>query len=178
MYGLMILFQIKLIQVQPIKILNIIDEYSRECLTSYVARRIRSSDIVFVLADLFLKPMYYGPEFIAKKLASWFKVLGVSPLFITPGSPWENGYCESFNGRMSCELLNGEIFYTVKEARIIITEWVKHYNTVRPHSALGGKPPAPETVKPRLDLVVTSPDFSGHFSTSQFIRLCQKGVSQ
>lgn len=143
------------------KILNIIDEYSRECLMSYVARRIRSQDVIFVLADLFLArgmPKHIrsdnGPEFVAKKLMKWFKVLGVSPLFIHPGSPWENGYCESFNGKMRYELLNGEIFYNMTEAKVVINNWVKHYNTVRPHSSLGGRPPAPEVMVPRLDLVV------------------------
>ena len=145
---------------QKFRILNIIDEYSRECVASYVAPRIRSNDVIHVLADIFLihgTPKYIrsdnGPEFVAKKLLAWFKTLGAAPLFIQPGSPWENGYCESFNGKMRYELLNGEIFYTVKEARIIIEAWRRHYNTIRPHSALGGRPLAPETVYPRLEMV-------------------------
>ena len=93
--------------------------------------------------------MYYGPEFLAGHLLRWFNVLKVSPLFIEPGSPWQNGYCESFNGKMRYELLNGELFYTVKETRTVIKTWVHHYNTVRPHSSLGGRPPAPETVRPK-----------------------------
>lgn len=140
---------------RKIKILNIIDEYSRECLLSLVARRIRSQDVILALADLFLKygiPKHIrsdnGPEFIAKKLRAWLGKLEVQPLFIQPGSPWENGYVESFNGKMRYELLDGEIFYSLLEAKVIIEKWRKHYNTKRPHSSLGYRPPAPETFKP------------------------------
>lgn len=140
------------------KILNIIDEYSRECLASVVARRIRSQDVILVLADLFLKhgiPKHIrsdnGPEFIAKKLVAWIKSLEVQPLFIEPGSPWENGYCESFNGKMRFEFLDGEIFYSLLEAKILIERWRVHYNTKRPHSSLGGRPPAPETFRPTFN---------------------------
>ena len=75
----------------------------------------------------------------------WLKRLGTETIYITPGSPWENGYCESFNGKLRDELLNGEIFYTLKEAQVFIESWRRYYNTVRPHSALGYRPPAPET---------------------------------
>lgn len=140
---------------RPFRILNILDEYTRECLASVVARRIRSQDVILVLADLFVKhglPVHIrsdnGPEFIARNLKTWLKhVLGVEPLYIEPGSPWENGYCESFNGKMRDQLLNGELFYTLKEARLIIERWRRHYNTVRPHSSLGGRPPAPEAIQ-------------------------------
>ena len=140
---------------RPFRILNIIDEYTRECLASHVARRIRSQDVILVLADLFLthgRPIHIrsdnGPEFIARNLKTWLKnVLGIEPLCIEPGSPWENGYCESFNGKMRDQLLNGEWFYTLKEAQIIIERWRIHYNTVRPHSSLGGQPPAPEAIQ-------------------------------
>ena len=142
------------------KILNVIDEYSRECLTAHVAPRIRSDEVIHILADLFLKhgiPKHIrsdnGPEFIAKKLLKWFNTLGVAPLFIEPGSPWENGYCESFNGKMRYELLNGEIFFNLLEAKVIIKNWVEHYNKIRPHSALGGRPPAPESVQLNLEMV-------------------------
>jgi putative transposase len=142
---------------RKIKILNIIDEYSRECLISFVARRIRSIDIIFILADLFLQhgvPKHIrsdnGPEFIAKQLVKWFKTLNLQPLFIEPGSPWENGYIESFNARMRDELLNGEIFYTFLEAKTVIEMWVKHYNTKRPHSSLNYRPPNPEVFMPSL----------------------------
>jgi transposase InsO family protein len=142
------------------KILNFIDEHTRECLASYVARRIRSQDVILVLADLFLKhgiPKHIrsdnGPEFIAKKLVAWMKNLEIQPLFIQPGSPWENGYCESFNGKMRYEFLDGEIFYSLLEAKILIERWRTIYNTKRPHSSLGGRPPAPQTFQPSLKLL-------------------------
>ena len=92
--------------------------------------------------------MCYGPEFIANAVQQWLAKIGVKTLYITPGSPWENGYCESFNGSMRDELLNGEIFYTLAEAQILIEAWRRHYNTVRPHSSLGYRPPAPEAATP------------------------------
>ena len=88
----------------------------------------------------------YGPEFVAKAVRNWIAAVGTKTAYIEPGSPWGNGYCESFNGRFRDELLNGEIFYTLREAQIVIEEWRKHYNTKRPHSALGYRPPAPETI--------------------------------
>ena len=137
---------------RPFRILNILDEYTRECLASVVARRIRSQDVLLILADLFLSrgiPSHIrsdnGPEFIARKLRHWLTARQVAPLYIEPGSPWKNDYCESFNGKMREQLLNGELFYTLKEAQIIIERWRIHYNTVRPHSSLGGQPPVPET---------------------------------
>jgi putative transposase len=146
---------------RPFRILNIIDEHSRECLASFVARRIRSQDVIFVLADLFLKygvPEHIrsdnGPEFVAKKLLAWFATLEVKPLFIHPGSPWENGYCESFNGKMRYFFLNGEIFYTLLEAKILIERWRIHHNTDRPHSSLGFLPPAPMAKEVNLALVI------------------------
>ncbi len=81
------------------------------------------------------------------------KSLEVQPLFIEPGSPWENGYIESFNGKMRYELLNGEIFYSLLEAKIIIERWRCHYNTIRPHSSLGKRPPAPQTLQPQIELL-------------------------
>lgn len=145
----------------PFRILNIIDEYSKECLATVARRRLNSQDVILTLADLFLRhgcPKHIrsdnGPEFVAKKLVKWLKQLEVGPLFIQPGSPWENGFCESFNGKMRYELLNGEIFYSMTEARVIIERWRKHYNTIRPHSALGGKPPTPVTFEPSLKLLV------------------------
>ncbi len=92
--------------------------------------------------------MCYGPEFIANAVQEWLARIGVKTLYITPGSPWENGYCESFNGSMRDELLNGEIFYTLTEATILIERWRQHYNTLRPHSSLGYQPPAPEAAPP------------------------------
>lgn len=136
--------------------LTIVDEFTRECLAIAVRRKITSFEVIDVLSDLFLErgcPKHIrsdnGPEFVAHTLRLWFSSLEIRPLFIEPGSPWENGYIESFNGRLRDELLNGEIFYTIFEARTIIERWRKHYNTKRPHSSLGYKPPAPETVLPR-----------------------------
>ena len=135
------------------RILNVIDEYTRECLAVKVARRLNSHDVVEVLTDLFIErgvPVHIrsdnGSEFIAKRVREWLERLQVRPLYIEPGSPWENGYIESFNGKMRDELLNGEIFYSLKEAQILIEMWRKHYNTVRPHSSLGYHPPVPATV--------------------------------
>ncbi len=144
------------------RILNIIDEFTRECLASYVARRIGSQDVILILADLFIThgiPEHIrsdnGPEFIARKLIKWLKTLNVKPLFIEKGSPWENGYCESFNGKMRYQLLDGEIFYTLLEAQVIIEQWRRHYNEVRPHSSLKGRPPkAPETKEVNFQLVI------------------------
>jgi len=134
------------------RILNVIDEYTRECLAVQVARRLTHRDVLEVLANLFIHrgvPVHIrsdnGSEFTARRVRSWLAKLQVKPLFIEPGSPWENGYIESFNGKMRDELLNGEIFYSLKEAQVLIEMWRKEYNTVRPHSSLGYQPPAPAT---------------------------------
>jgi transposase InsO family protein len=139
------------------KILTIMDEYSRESLRIGVDRQITSYNVIEELSELFLArgiPAYIrsdnGPEFVAKAVRGWLERLGVKTLFITPGSPWENGYIESFNGTLRNEVLNAEIFDTVIEARIIIEKWRNHYNQVRPHSSLGYKPPAPMAILPRL----------------------------
>jgi transposase InsO family protein len=133
--------------------LNIIDEFTREALMIRADRKLNSVDVVDALTDLFIlrgPPEFIrsdnGPEFIAEKVRSWIAAVGAKTAFIAPGSPWENGYCESFNARLRDELLNGEIFYTLREAQIVIEQWRKHYNTIRPHSALGWRPPAPETI--------------------------------
>ena len=133
------------------RILNIIDEYSRECLLSFASRRITSTEVVEFLTDLFCRrglPEYIrsdnGSEFTAKKVRKFISNLGTYPAFIEPGSPWENGYIESFNGKMRDELLNGEIFDTMAEAMVLIEGWRAYYNTVRPHSSLEYRPPAPE----------------------------------
>ena len=144
---------------RAVKLMVVIDEFTRECLAIYVARRIRARDALEVFADLMERhgvPRYIrsdnGPEMIAKVLRRWLKRLGTETIYITPGSPWENGYCESFNGKLGDELLNGEIFYTLKEAQVVIESWRCHYNTIRPHSALRYRPPAPETTPPEEDL--------------------------
>ena len=135
--------------------LNILDEFTRECLEMRVKRKLNSTDVIDALTDLFILrgiPAYIrsdnGPEFVAKTVRNWIAAVGAKTAYIEPGSPWENGYCESFNARFRDELLNGEVFYTLKEAQIIIEQWRRHYNTIRPHSALGYRPPAPETIIP------------------------------
>ena len=135
------------------RILNIIDEYTRECMLAKVARSFTHQDVLGCLTDLFCErgvPVHLrsdnGPEFIARRLRAWLDRLTVKPLFIEPGSPWEHGYIESFNGKMRDELLDREIFYSLKEAEILIEQWRSEYNTVRPHSALGYRPPAPKAL--------------------------------
>ncbi len=134
------------------RMLNIIDEYSRECLRILVKRHITSQDVINQLFELFIFrgiPEHIrsdnGPEFTAKAIRRWLNCVGVKTLFIEPGSPWENGYIESFNGKLRDELLNGEIFTTLTEAKVLIEQWRREYNQVRPHSSLGYRPPAPET---------------------------------
>ena len=138
---------------RPLKILCLLDEYTRECLALRVGRRIRSAEVLETLDELFMIrgiPDHIrsdnGPEFVAKEVRKWFETLGVKPLYIEPGSPWENGYVESFNGKLRDELLNGELFDTLTEAKVLIENWRIEYNTVRPHSSLRYRPPAPETV--------------------------------
>jgi transposase InsO family protein len=133
--------------------LTVVDEYTRECLAIKVERHIRSEDVLECLADLFLlrgTPAYLrsdnGAEFTATAVREWLGRLGVKTLYIEPGSPWENGYVESFNGKLRDELLNGEIFYTLMEAKVLTERWRQEYNTVRPHSSLGYCPPAPEAI--------------------------------
>jgi transposase InsO family protein len=136
---------------RALKLLTIVDEYTRESLAIPVQRQLRSIHVLETLADLFVRrrpPTFIrsdnGPEFTANLIRRWLRVLGVGTLFIEPGSPWENGYIESFNGKLRDELLNGEIFYTLKEAQVIVERWRQEYNTFRPHSSLGYRPPAPE----------------------------------
>ena len=139
--------------VKTFRILNIIDEFSRECLSIKVDRKIRSQDVIEELFNLFIFrgiPEHIrsdnGPEFTARAVRKWLNRLGVKTLFIEPGSPWENGYIESFNGKLRDELLDREIFTTLEEARVLIETWRKEYNQVRPHSSLGYRPPAPEAI--------------------------------
>ena len=135
------------------RILTLIDEYSRECLALLVNRRFTSLDVIDQLYELFLLrgvPEHIrsdnGPEFTAKAIRKWLNRVGVKTLFIEPGSPWENGYIESFNGKLRDELLNREIFTTLEEAKVLIQQWRREYNGVRPHSSLGYRPPAPEAI--------------------------------
>lgn len=133
-----------------IRMLTVLDEYTRECLTIRVARQLKSPDVLDVLSDLFLLrglPDYIrsdnGAEFTAHTLRQWLAELKVHTAYIEPGSPWENGYNERFNGALRDECLNRERFYTLKEAQHIIEAWRREYNHIRPHSALGYMPPAP-----------------------------------
>ena len=135
------------------RMLNIIDEFTRECLAIRIDRKLNSTDVIDVLSDLFILrgvPGHVrsdnGPEFIAKAVREWIVAVGAKTAFIEPGSPWENGYCESFNSKLRDELLDGEIFYSLAEAKVIIEAWRRYYNTERPHSSLGYRPPVPEAV--------------------------------
>ncbi len=137
------------------RILNIIDEYTRESLSMKVARSITAEDIIQELADLFIMrgiPEYIrsdnAPEFTAKAIRKWLADLKVKTLYIEPGSPWENGYIESFNGKLRDELLNGEIFMTMFEAQVLTENWRREYNHIRPHSSLGYRPPVPDAILP------------------------------
>ena len=108
-------------------------------------KREKPEDIVTKLRQI---EVLQGQGMMIADAARQIAAVGAKTAYIEPGSPWENGYVESFNARFRDELLNGEIFYSLKEAQIIIEEWRRHYNTVRPHSALGYRPPAPESVVP------------------------------
>ena len=138
-----------------LKMLTVLDEYSRECLAIVVARRLQSDDVLQTLSELFVQhgpPANIrsdnGPEFTATVVREWLRQLAVKTLFIEPGSPWENGYNESFNGTLGEELLKREIFYSLEEAKVLIEQWRREYNTIRPHSSLAYRPPAPEAIRP------------------------------
>jgi len=140
---------------RPLRMLTVLDEYTRECLAIVVARRLDADDVLETLTELFTQ---YGPpthirsdngsEFTARDVRDWLRKLGVTTLFIEPGSPWENGYNESFNGTLGEEVLKREIFFTLREAKVLIEQWRREYNTIRPHSSLGYRSPAPEAVRP------------------------------
>ena len=152
---------------KAVRMLTILDEYSRECLAIDVNRKLNSQNVMDVLSQLFIDhgtPQYIrsdnGPEFIAKRLRWWLKRHKIDTLFIEPGSPWENGYIESFNGKLRDELLKREVFDTLYEAQVLIERWRVEYNTIRPHSSLGYRPPAPEAIQPRWS---NPPVFSHNF---------------
>jgi len=137
------------------RMLNVVDEFTHEALEIRISRRLKSADVIDVLSGLFILrgvPGHIrsdnGPEFVAKAVQEWIGGVGAKTAYIMPGSPWENGFIESFNARLRDELLDGEIFYSLAEARIIVESWRRHYNTVRPHQSLGYKPPAPEVFIP------------------------------
>jgi putative transposase len=137
------------------RMLNIIDEFTHECLAIRIDRKLKSVDVIDVLSDLFILRGVperlrsdNGPEFVAKAVQDWIAAVGAKAAYIAPGSPWENGFIESFNARLRDELLDGEIFYSLAEARIVIESWRRHYNAKRPHASLGYKSPAPEVFIP------------------------------
>jgi len=137
------------------RMLNVVDEFTHECLAIRIDRKLKGVDVIDVLSDLFILrgvPGHIrsdnGPEFVAKAVQEWIAAVGARTAYIAPGSPWENGYIESFNARLRDELLDGEIFYTLKEAQIVIESWRRHYNAVRPHASLGYRAPAPEVFVP------------------------------
>ena len=137
------------------RMLNVIDEFTHECLAIRVARKLKAADVIDALSDLFILrgvPAHIrsdnGPEFVAKQVRQWITAVGAKTAYIEKGSPWENGYVESFNARLRDELLNGEILCSLREAQVVIESWRRHYNTVRPHASLGFRPPAPEVILP------------------------------
>lgn len=139
------------------RMLNVVDGFTRESLAIRVRRKLNSTDVIDVLCELFLARGILthirsdnGPEFIAEVVQRWIAAVGAKTADIAPGSPWDNGYVESFNARLRDELLNGEIFYSLREAQIVIESWRRRYNRVRPHASLNYKPPAPEVFVPQL----------------------------
>jgi transposase InsO family protein len=141
------------------RMLNVIDEFTHECLAIRVNRKLKAVDVIDVLSDLFILrgvPEHIrsdnGAEFIAKAVQEWITAVGAKTAYIAPGSPWENGFIESFNARLRDELLDGEIFHSLKEAQVVIESWRRHYNTLRPHGSLGYKPPAPEVFVPAMSM--------------------------
>ena len=132
--------------------MTLVDEYSREALAIRVARRLGSMQVIETLADAMVVkgvPHFIrsdnGPEMTELEVKRWLQEVGSKTLFIEPGSPWENGYCESFNGKLRDEFLDGEIFYSLKEAQVLTEQWRRTYNQIRPHSSLNYRPPAPVT---------------------------------
>jgi putative transposase len=157
---------------RKIRLLNVVDEFTRECLSIRVGRKLGSADVIDVLADLFIArgtPGYIrsdnGPEFVATAVKGWINGVGAKTAFIEPGSPWENGYVESFNGKLRDELLNAEVFNTLAEAKVLIEQWRTHYNTVRPHSSLGYRPPAPEVLLSGMPMPQGRPGPTGSLPT-------------
>ena len=148
--------------------LNVVDEFTREVLAIRVARQLKGTDVIDVLADLFITrgtPVHIrsddGPEFAATAVKGWITGVGAKTAYIEPGSPWENGYVESFNGKFRDELLSCGIFNTLAEAKVLIEQWRVHYNTARPHSSLGYRPPAPEMVVQMMPQSAADPGPTG-----------------
>src|ERR671912_1502065 len=146
------------------RMLNLIDEFTHECLAIRVGRKLKAIDAIDVLSDLFILrgvPGHIrsdnGPEFVAKAVQKWITAVGAKTAYIAPGSPWENGYVESFNARLRDELLDREVFYSLREAEVVIESWRRHYNAVRPHASLGYRAPAPEVFVPALAMGTPAP---------------------
>jgi putative transposase len=146
------------------RMLNVIDEFTHECLAIRVGRKLKATDVIDVLSDLFILrgvPGHVrsdnGPEFVAKAVQEWITAVGAKTAYIAPGSPWESGFIESFNARLRDELLDGETFYSLREAAVVIESWRRHYNAVRPHASLGYRPPAPEVFVPALAARIAGP---------------------
>ena len=165
--------------------LTLVDEFTRECLSIDVARQLKSDDVLERLTWLFCTrgvPKYIrsdnGPEFTATIVREWLTKVGVKTLFIEPGSPWENGYIESFNGKLRDELLNGEVFFSLKEAQVLIEQWRKSYNTVRPHSSLKYKPPAPQGAVGNPPVDACSASLRTHLQGCQCVSNPTKDVVQ
>ena len=147
------------------RMLNVVDEFTHECLAIRIDRRLKAIDVIDTLSDLFVirgVPEHVrsdnGPEFIAKAVQDWIVAVGAKTAYIAPGSPWENGFVESFNARLRDELLDGEIFYSLAEAKVVIESWRRHFNTVRPHGSLGFRQPAPEVFVPTNVARATPPN--------------------
>jgi putative transposase len=156
--------------------LCVVDEFTREALAIRVARKLGAADVIDTLADLFIArgtPAHTrsdnGPEFTAVAVKGWISGVGAKTAYIEPGSPWENGYVESFNGKLRDELLNAEVFNTLAEAKVLIEQWRVHYNTARPHSSLGYRPPAPEVVMLGMPVPPSSPGPTGSAQPSATI---------
>lgn len=147
---------------KKIRMLTLIDEYTRKCLAIEVGYQLNSQDILDILKEVLINeglPDYIrsdGSEFTATLVKDWLRSLGVKTAYIEPGSPWENGYNESFNGKLRDELLNGDVFYTLKEAQVLIEQWRQHYNHIRPHSSLGYRPPVPRAFIPQKETSIES----------------------
>ena len=161
--------------------LNLLDEFTHECLTIRVARKLKAIDVIDVLSDLFILrgiPAHIrsdnGPEFVAKAVQEWIAAVGAKTAYIERGSPWENGYIESFNARLRDELLNGEIFYTLREAQVVIESWRRHYNTIRPHASIGIQATSTRGVRARIRRVAgyaTPTGSAGHAGATANLKL-------
>jgi len=146
------------------RMLNLVDEFTHECLAIRVARELKAADVIDVLSDLFILrgvPGHVrpdnGPEFVAEAVQAWITAVGAETAYIAPGSPWENGFIESLNARLRDELPDGEVFHGLREAEVVIESWRRHHNQVRPHASLGHRAPAPEVFVPALAARMTVP---------------------